>query len=199
LTTRFVRRVLTGLAAAASLCGILVVASPGASDASPASPERLVPADHRPAGARLAAGPHGLLATYYKVVNQRNNECLMTTSWVPERQLETRDCGDSRWQQHQKWTFRYGGYYNGFHYYEVVNAYNDMCMSVQYASTSDWAEVQQAGCRGSGHYYQLWKLVSVGGYYELVALHSDKCLDISWGKAIQFGCNGATNQHFHLR
>jgi len=81
----------------------------------------------------------------------------------------------------------------------VVNRYNGMCMDVRDAPTSDWAVVQQGGCVGGGHANQLWRKQYVGAEnYRLIARHSGRCLDIYYGWAIQYACNGGDQQRFRF-
>jgi hypothetical protein len=191
-----IRQFLNRFATVVVLTGALVAGIGGAAQAATALSEPATSVDHRPAGGRLAAGPQGQFARSYRIIAEHNGDCLMTRSWTPSEQLVTRACNRTTYQS---WTLRYGGRFNGSDYYEFVNGYNDMCMDVDGASTSDWADVQQDECVGGGHANQLWRLVSVGGvYYQLVALHSDMCLDISVGYAIQYGCHNGTNQRFRF-
>src|SRR3954454_1824367 len=81
----------------------------------------------------------------------------------------------------------------GIAHYRVSNAYNDMCLDVAWFATNNWAQVVQAGCTGTDN--QLWKRERAwDGSEFLRPRHTNKCLDISWGWAIQYECNGSGNQ-----
>jgi hypothetical protein len=65
-------------------------------------------------------------------------------------------------------------------------------------SQDNGTKVIQWDCNGGDN--QLWRLVPVGDYDEIVAKHSGKCLDVwNWSqdngtKVIQWECHGGDNQ-----
>jgi hypothetical protein len=72
--------------------------------------------------------------------------------------------------------------------------HSNKCLDVRKASKSNGAVVQQYECRGPGKDSQLWRLNPVGGgFYQIIAKHSSKCLDV---KAEQWNENGATIQQW---
>ena len=88
----------------------------------------------------------------------------------------------------QLWRFQYVG--NGF--YQVRVRHTDMCLDVAYRGTGDNANVIQASCADptlATSYNQQWRLADMGGYMQLVARHSGKCLDKTGsGDVVQWTC-----------
>lgn len=121
-----------------------------------------------------------------------NQECLMNQNWRIGSQIITRGCnGETR----QRWGIRDLDGAGPGQLNEITNRYTDMCLTVSGASQNDWAQVVQANCSGDAS--QHWLLTQgEGGWQELKPEHSWKCLDISWGSAIQYGCNHGSNELF---
>lgn len=103
----------------------------------------------------------------------------------------------------QLWKFVSMG--NG--YYEVQpQNFPGMCLDISAESKSAGGLAQQWGCLGASQLNQLWKLVPVGGHYQLVSANSQMCLDVSQvsktaGAQIwQWGClgTGQLNQLWDL-
>jgi hypothetical protein len=197
LSTQSVREILRRLASTAVLTGALIGGIAGAAQATSVSPERPA-AGHRLADGRLAAGPHASLAPTVpvQIQNERNGECLKTKSWQHAEQVRTHVC-DTGIQQ--VWHLSsVGKNSTGNDLYRLVNSYNDMCLDVPYANQDNFTPVVQVGCWGGDN--QFWEATYLAnGYYQFVVQHSGKCLDISWGAAIQYGCNNSSNQRFALR
>lgn len=169
------RRVLRVLTATLGLVGTLTIGWSGATSAAVASPSQPIPGQ------------------YFQVVSKHNSECLMTRSWTYAEQIVTRPC-QGRDYLYQWWKFDSVG--GG--YYRIVNAFNDMCLDVAWANYADWAHVVQGGCWGGSN--QFWRMNDTSdGYFELIVQHSQKCLGISFGWAIQFGCNNQSNERFRIR
>lgn len=136
-------------------------------------------------------------ATTQTIVNRRNNECLSTQSWRRAEQVRTRGCDHSVFQQ---WSLIPTRWENNELYYKIVNAFNGMCLDVLDARTNNWAQVVQwtGPCVGVDN--QLWKKQRTWNGSEMLRpKHTNKCLDISWGAAVQYECNGSQNQEFWIR
>jgi len=143
------------------------------------------------AGMTLVAFAPAQAARRQTIVNR--GDCLSTRSWTWAEQVVTRTCNGSLYQQ---WDFTLvlgdGGPDS---YYKISNAYNDMCLDVAWAETRDWTKVVQAGCTGTDN--QLWKKEQAWNLSTFLRpRHTNKCLDISWGWAIQYECNSSVNQQF---
>ena len=140
-----------------------------------------------------AFAPAQASATARTIVNR--GDCLSTRSWTWAEQVVTRGCDGSLFQRWNMVLAIGDGGPDSF--YRISNAYNDMCLDVAWFATNNWAHVVQAGCTGTDN--QLWKKESAfDGSVILRPRHTNKCLDISWGWAIQYECNGSANQRFWL-
>jgi hypothetical protein len=93
-------------------------------------------------------------------------------------------------------------------YYQFVNYNSGKCLDVTGRSTANGAILQQWTClSGSSASNQGWFFIPAArsGYYTVVNLHSNKCLDVTGrstvnGTAIQqWTCNGGTNQEWFPR
>jgi hypothetical protein len=86
----------------------------------------------------------------------------------------------------------------------LVNAATGKCLDVNGASTDDSAKVQQWTCAGGAN--QQWRTSDAGdGRVLLVAVHSNKCLDVVGGAnpapgvlIQQFTCNSTDAQRWRL-
>jgi hypothetical protein len=96
-------------------------------------------------------------------------------------------------------------------YFELRAQHSDKCLDVDGRGPggpgADLANVQQYHC--SGGLNQHWRMVDVGGgYFELRAQHSDKCLDVDGrgpggpgadlANVQQYHCSGGLNQHWRM-
>ena len=141
-------------------------------------------------------------STTYQIQNRRNSECLTAPSWREAQQIITRGCEDPRFQPAQRqWSFIPVRWENNQLYYMIVSAYNDMCLDVLHAEEANWAIVAQwtGPCIGGDN--QLWRVERrPSSWQQLTVKHTGKCLDISWGAAIQFTCeHRSENQDFWIR
>jgi hypothetical protein len=80
----------------------------------------------------------------------------------------------------------------GFGYYQIVSKYSGKCLDVDISKApyANGTKVQQWDCLGLKQANQLWQLVSIKddlgqgkGYFQLVAKHSGKCLDVDISRA----------------
>jgi Ricin-type beta-trefoil lectin domain-like len=77
----------------------------------------------------------------------------------------------------------------------IVAAHSGNCLDVDASSgggQQDGANVQQWKCLGAQQTNQLWRIVPVGRYYQIVAAHSGKCLDVAGERQ----ANGANVQQW---
>lgn len=85
--------------------------------------------------------------------------------------------------------------------YTVVNQFSGKCLDVANVSTADGAAVQQWTCNGGANQrYKLQTVTALGNShdYQLVAVHSGKCVDVSTistapgAKIHQWPCDAAS-------
>ncbi|HET9649555.1 MAG TPA: RICIN domain-containing protein [Microlunatus sp.] len=124
---------------------------------------------------------------YYQVVNHQTGECLDVwgASTAHGANVGVWRCVGA---DNQLWRLQYVG--DGF--YQVRVLHTDMCLDVAYRGYYDGADVVQATCADPSlatSYNQQWRKAYVGGYYQLVARHSGKCLDKTGsGDVVQWTC-----------
>jgi len=91
-------------------------------------------------------------------------------------------------------------------YYQFVNYHSGKCLDVTGRSTANGAVLQQWTClSGSTASNQGWFFdpAARSGYYTVVNLHSNKCLDVTGRSTAngvhiqQWTCNGGTNQEWY--
>jgi len=97
---------------------------------------------------------------------------------------------------------------------DIVAAHSGRCLDVTggTGATANEVPIKQYDCLGAGQTNQVWSLRYADHdgttfYYNLVATHSGKCLDVTGGPAAtgnqvpikQYACTGATNQQFRLQ
>ncbi|MBV7329321.1 RICIN domain-containing protein [Chloroflexi bacterium TSY] len=68
-------------------------------------------------------------------------------------------------------------------YFQIVAKHSEKCLDVDVSDSdtngmSNGTLVQQWDCLGQDQENQLWSLISVGDYFQIVAKHSEKCLDV---------------------
>jgi Ricin-type beta-trefoil lectin domain len=131
----------------------------------------------------------GVVPGYVQVVNHQTEECLDVwgASTAHAANVGVWRCIGA---ENQQWRFEDLG--NGF--YRVRVLHTDMCLDVAYRGYYDGADVVQATCADptlSTSYNQQWRRAHLGGYYQLVARHSGKCLDKTGsGDVVQWTCRG---------
>ncbi|GIF00717.1 RICIN domain-containing protein [Paractinoplanes rishiriensis] len=142
--------------------------------------------------AAAAATPLPQWATH-QIVARHSGHCL--TGFIPKgSQARTAACGT---EVDQRWAL-YPTYPASQWYYVRTVAY-DTCLDVEGAALDNWAHVNHQPCGYAGT-NRHWRLVLTdGGYYELINRWSNRCLDISWGWAVQYDCNNGYHQQFRFR
>jgi hypothetical protein len=90
---------------------------------------------------------------------------------------------------------------------QVIANHTGQCLDVDRALTGNQVDVLQYTCWGADAGQQLWKFVQTSspGTYQVIAKHSNKCLDVAGGvengvDVVQEACHGATafNQQWRL-
>ena len=151
----------------------------------------------------LALGPQAQASVspgYYQVVNHQTGECLDVwgASTGHAANVGVWRCVGA---DNQQWRLQYVG--DGFYQLRVLHT--DMCLDVAYRGYYDGADVVQATCADPSlatSYNQQWRKADVGGYYQLVARHSGKCLDKTGsGDVVQWTCGDSSKwwQQWSLR
>ncbi|MEV6350953.1 RICIN domain-containing protein [Actinoplanes sp. NPDC051851] len=133
----------------------------------------------------------GTAQTYYTVANRSTSKLMdaWNASTADSAEIKTYT---STGGTNQQWEFRS----NGGGYLHVINRNSGKCLDVASASTADGANIIQYTC-GTGSNQQ-WSWVATGSYYQLVARHSGKCLDLG-SDAVdiqQATCSTATTQQW---
>ena len=98
-------------------------------------------------------------------------------------------------------------------YYQIKIPYSGKCVNVSSGKLDNNLKIIQFGCvstAGIGFGNEQWRLEYVGGTgLDIIvrprAASSDSCIDITGAgtangvNAVQFTCNGGSNQHYYLR
>jgi glucosylceramidase len=138
----------------------------------------------------------------YQLVNRASARCVDAAGWgaINGTAVDQWACGAG--QQNQEWQLRPAG----GSYYGILNrnaAAQNLVLDVAggAGATANGAKVQL--WTSSGATNQQWKPVPLGGgFYELVARSSGKCLDVPGASTAngvqlqQWSCTGASNQQF---
>ena len=133
----------------------------------------------------------GVVPGYYQVVNHQTGECLDVwgASTAHAANVGVWRCVGA---DNQQWRLQYVG--DGFYQLRVLHT--DMCLDVAYRGYYDGADVVQATCADPSlttSYNQHWRKAYIGGYYQLVARHSGKCLDKTGsGDVVQWTCGDSS-------
>ncbi|MFI7133616.1 RICIN domain-containing protein [Nonomuraea sp. NPDC050153] len=145
--------------------------------------------------------------TYYEVVADHSSRCLdvQDASRAHGAHVLQAYCVNG---YNQQWSLAP----TGKGYFKLIARHSSKCLDVQDASRFHGANVLQADCWLPG-YNQQWKMRTVSGPkwrgtgtpFELIARHSDKCLEVQGASRAhganvrQANCRGTSNQTWRLR
>lgn len=122
-----------------------------------------------------------------EVVNLDGGTCLVVAGDMISAPVRSGDCS-SRPAWRRTWVFV--PLPNG--YFHVRAQHTGMCLNVGYASQANGEQVVQYPCgpAASPHLNEQWSVVDVGGpTFQVVARHSDKCLDRAGTTVVQWECD----------
>jgi hypothetical protein len=140
---------------------------------------------------------------YQQIVNRYSDQCLDVWGASTEHAANVgvwRCVGadNQLWYFQEAGTFYVPSEQRSDKFYYVRVRHTGMCLNVAYWGQADGADVVQANCSNGTN--EQWRLKDMGGgYYQLRARHSDKCLDKTWsGDVVQWQCwgQGETWQHW---
>jgi hypothetical protein len=161
-----------------------------------------------PATTVQASGAWTDVSEYFLVAARHSDRCLDVSgnSQSNGAKLQQYWCHEGL---NQQWRLVFTGLTDeyGGPWYELQVASSHKCIDIEGASTGNRARAQQYTCHGGDN--QLFRLVDVSYdysriYYELVAKHSGKCLDVEGdlvtdnAKVWQYTCDEGYNQQWAL-
>jgi beta-glucanase (GH16 family) len=141
---------------------------------------------------------------WYNVINQTSALCVDDNAWgvVNGSTVIQWPCGSGQFNQEWRFQPTDSGYYNVFVRYAPSLGWD---VTGGAGATGNGADVQLWSIGGAGGANQQWKPVPLGnGYYNFVARHSGRCLDVPGSSTAtgvqlqQWDCNGTGAQAFRL-
>ena len=116
------------------------------------------------------------------------NDAAAAVEWCDQRGMQ------------MQWSASYVGYDGSGAYYQLRVAHSGKCLDVRGDANTDGAQVVQNSC-SSSDWGQQWRFVHKSyangmSYYEVVARHSQKCLDKSGWNVVQWNCHGGDWQQW---